>query len=200
MILLDMIEVENNYTLTNEQEERLLKGSVLFKTITNVDVFYDTQNYHYTLQDMWLRTRNGTYELKIGQGKNRTRNGTVYEEIENEDLIRERLQLLPDLSMNDALIQAGILPFATIHKARRSYKREDFRIDIDVCDFGYELAEIELLVKNPSDVQEALDRINALADHVGLDASPQRGKLIEYLYQFSPNHYKALLEAGVIDL
>lgn len=200
MILYDMIEVEKKFTLTNEQEERLLEGTVLFKNITNVDVFYDTQNYHYTLQDMWLRTRNGTYELKIGQGKNRTSNGTVYEEIEDENLIRKKLQLLPDLSMNEALIQAGILPFATIHKARKSYKREDFRIDIDVCDFGYELAEIELLVENSSNVQEALDRITTLADHIGLDASPQRGKLIEYLYQFSPNHYKALREAGVIDL
>ncbi|PJE77118.1 hypothetical protein COV05_00720 [Candidatus Uhrbacteria bacterium CG10_big_fil_rev_8_21_14_0_10_48_16] len=200
MILLNMIEVEKKFTLTRDQEERLLEGAKLFKEVTNIDVFFDTQNYHYTLQDMWLRTRNGAFELKIGQGKNRTRNGTVYEEIEEEARIRKKLQLLPNLSMNDALIQAGILPFATIHKTRRSYKREGFRIDIDVCDFGYELAEIELLVEHASDVQEALDRIQALANHLGLDASPQRGKLIEYLYRFSPNHYKALLEAGAIDL
>lgn len=195
-----MIEVEKKFALTNDQEKVLLEGAELLKEITNVDVFFDTEELTYTLQDIWLRTRNDKYELKVGQTGKQRQAGAIYEEIEDEARIREVLHLSTELPMAEALTEAGIKPFARIEKARRSYLRDGFRIDLDVCDFGYELAEIELLVENESQTQEALERITAFADSIGLDSSPQRGKVIEYLHRFKPDHYNALKEGGAIDL
>jgi len=195
-----MIEVEKKFQLTKEQEARLLDGATFYKQVTNTDVFYDTPDFHYTKDDTWLRTRNDKYELKIriheiGKGNK----GTIYDEITDEQRIREILKLENNISMAEAIEHAELQPFARIKKERRSYKLKDFRIDIDIYDFGYELAEIELLVEKPSEAREAEKRIVALAQAIGLDQTPQRGKVIEYLYRFDRKHYEALLEAGVAD-
>ncbi|NQV90041.1 CYTH domain-containing protein [Candidatus Uhrbacteria bacterium] len=199
-MVLDMIEVEKKFRLTSDQEENLLRGAELIKEGTNVDVFFDTQEFTYSLQDIWLRTRNGKYELKVGQKDHQKQTGAIYEEIENEMRIRAFLKLSDTLPLAEALQAVGIFPYCRIAKARKSYRRDGFRIDLDICDFGYELAEIELLVEHPSQTTKALERIQTFADSVGLDSTPQRGKVIEYLFRFQPEHYQALVNSGVIDL
>ena len=54
------------------------------------------------------------------------------------------------------------------------------------------------MINNADDRGEALARIEALATELGLDQTPVRGKIIEYLFRFRQPHYDALVEAGVI--
>ncbi|MEK7620180.1 MAG: CYTH domain-containing protein [Patescibacteria group bacterium] len=194
-----MIEVEKKYRLTPEQEKRLLEGATLLKNKTNEDVYFDTADFALTRQDHWLRTRSGRWELKRRVHElGHKLGGTAYDEIEDEPGIRSFLQLPEKNSLADDLADAGYKPFARIVKERRSYEKEGFHIDLDICDFGYELAEIELMLEHEDERQDALKRIENFADRHELDRTPVRGKIIEYLYRFNRPHYDALVEAGVI--
>lgn len=194
-----MIEVEKRYWLTPEQEKRLLEGATLLGNKKNEDAYFDTADFSLTRQDHWLRTRSGRWELKRRVHElGHKLGGTAYDEIEDEADIRAFLQLPVNDSLVDDLATAGYKPFARIVKERRSYEKEGFHIDLDICDFGYELAEIELMLDQENQRQEALERIKEFADRIGLDQTPVRGKIIEYLYRFAHEHYQALVTAGVI--
>ncbi|MBI4598960.1 CYTH domain-containing protein [Candidatus Uhrbacteria bacterium] len=194
-----MIEVEKKFKLTPEQEVRLLEGATFLKAVTNEDIYFDTKDFSLTKQDHWLRKRSGRFELKRRVHElGHKLGGTAYDEIEDEAGIRTFLKLPVVDSLEADLTNTGYKPFAKIVKERKSYEREGFHIDLDVCDFGYELAEIELLLEDENQRQEALKRIEDFAKRMGLDQTPVRGKIIEYLYRFAPEHYQALLDAGVI--
>ncbi len=194
-----MIEVEKKFKLNPEQERRLIESAQLIEVKRHEDIYFDTDDFALTRQDHWLRTRNGRFELKRRVHElGHKLGGTAYDEIEDEEGIREFLHLPGNGSLESNLHSAGYKPFAPIRKERRSYKRGDFHIDLDICDFGHDLAEIELMIDNAQDRGKALERIEALATELGLDQTPVRGKIIEYLYRFSPDHYDALVEAGVI--
>lgn len=194
-----MIEVEKKYRLTPAQEKRLLEGSTFLRDKTNEDAYFDTAEFSLTRQDHWLRTRSSRWELKRRVHElGHKLGGTAYDEIEDEPGIRAFLQLPEKGSLADDLAQAGYKPFAHIVKERRSYEKEGFHIDLDICDFGYELAEIELMLEHEDGRQDALKRIEEFAVRMGLDQTPVRGKIIEYLHRFARPHYDALVEAGVI--
>ncbi len=193
-----MIEVEQKFLLNGESEEKLLKGAVLDYEKINVDVFYDDDNYSLGKQDVWLRKRNDQWELKIGHRLNHENLSRTYEELEKDGLIAAWLGL-PGENLAQEISNTGYRPFARIEKARRSYLRNGFRLDLDKCDFGYDVAEIELLIDSIDGQQEANDRIAAFAESIGLDSTPLRGKVVEYLYRFLPDHYQALLDADVLD-
>lgn len=194
-----MIEVEKKYLLTPEQEKRLLEGAILVGNKTNEDVYFDSADFSLMRQDHWLRKRSEAWELKRRVHElGHKLGGTAYDEIEDEPGIREFLQLPEKGSLADDLAAAGYKPFAHIVKERRSYEKEGFHIDLDVCDFGYDLAEIELMLEHENQRQDALKRIEDFADRMGLDQTPVRGKIIEYLFRFAPEHYQTLVDAGVI--
>jgi adenylate cyclase class IV len=194
-----MIEVEKKFQLTPEQEARLLDGATLLRSAKNEDVYYDTDDYALTRQDHWLRLRNGRFELKRRVHElGHKLGGTAYDEIEDEEGVRSFLKLPVIASLEKDLAAAGYKPFARIVKERRSYEKEGFHIDLDVCDFGYDLGEIELMIEHEQNRGEALERIEGFASRMGLDQTPVRGKIIEYLYRFARPHYDALVEAGVI--
>lgn len=194
-----MIEVEKKYRLTPEQEVRLLETSRFLGSKKNEDVYFDMADFSLTRQDHWLRTRSGRWELKRRvHDLGHKLGGTAYDEIEDEPGIRAFLQLPTTGSLADDLATAGYKPFARIVTERRSYENEGFHIDLDICDFGYELAEIELMLEHEHQRQDALKRIEDFAARMGLDQTHVRGKIIEYLFRFSPNHYQALQDAGVI--
>ncbi|MBI4592497.1 CYTH domain-containing protein [Candidatus Uhrbacteria bacterium] len=194
-----MIEIEKKYRLTPEQEKCLLEGATLIEKRTNADVYFDTEDFFLTRQDHWLRTRSGHWELKRRVHElGHKLGGTAYDEIEDEEGIRAFLNVPVTESLEADLTSAGYTPFAKIVKERRSYEKEGFHLDLDVCDFGYELAEIELMLDDENKRGDALKRIEDFARRMGLDQTPVRGKIIEYLYRFAPEHYQALVEAGVI--
>lgn len=194
-----MIEVEKKFKLDEEQEKKLLADAEFLAEVTNVDTYFDNDRFDITTDDNWLRTRNDAFEYKkrLHQLGHKLA-GTSYDELENDDQIRSTLNLQTSDSMIDDVIAAGFAPFATITTQRRSYKRESFHIDLDVCDFGYTLAEIELMVDENMDREEALRQIDAFAKKIGLDTSSIRGKVTEYIFRFRPEHYQALVDAGVM--
>jgi adenylate cyclase class IV len=194
-----MIEVERRYLMNPKQESILLKDAEFIDAKTNEDIFFDMSDYALARQDNWLRTRNGAFELKRRlHNLGHKLGGTAYDEISDEQKIRDFLKLAGSNSLEADLLEAGYLPFARIIKQRRGYKRGSFHIDLDVCDFGYEIAEIELMVERDEERGPALERINKFATDIGLDQTPVRGKIIEYLYRYSRPHYDTLVEAGVI--
>jgi len=59
-------------------------------------------------------------------------------------------------------------------------------------DFGYNLAEIELLVNSQKETKEASQKIINFAKSHGLEIIPVRGKVIEYIRRNNPDHFKTL--------
>ena len=141
-----MIEVERKYKLNPKQESALLKDAQFLGSVTNEDHYFDTADLALAKANHWLRCRNGAWELKrrlgaLGVGFSKT----AYEEITDEGKIREFLGLVGVDTLEADLLGNGYQPFVTLIKQRRKYQRGSFHIDLDVCDFGYEVAEIETI-------------------------------------------------------
>lgn len=194
-----MIEVEKKFRLNPEQEKKLTEGATLDYEKTNVDEYYDNPSFNLTRNDHWLRKRNGKWEYKIRTHELGHKLGTTsYEELEDDKKIAERLGLSGIKTLDEEIAEAGYQPFARLEKTRKSYLRDGYRIDLDQCDFDYAVAEIELLVADESMQKAAADQIESFAKSIGLDQTPIHGKVIEYLRRFAPDHYQALIDAGVI--
>ncbi|MBU2566995.1 CYTH domain-containing protein [Patescibacteria group bacterium] len=198
-----MIEIEKKFPLSPANENLLTKNAELIRTVKNTDTYFDTEDYKLTTKDWWMRIRNDSFELKIAQKDNLTEKTNIYEEVTDQTKIRELLNLPTGNNLEQDLIDNGYLPFITCITTRRKYKNGDFTIDLDHVDFDsdftYDLAEIELTIEDPNQCQEASDKIMAFAETHGLQTEKIRGKVIEYLHDKRPNHYKALVQSGVIE-
>ena len=197
-----MIEVEKKFYLNPEQEAKLVEGAEFMGEYTNHDVYYDLDDFSLTKRCHWLRKRNNNFELKkrAHDLKPAGFSGVyMYDEIEDEQRIAETLQIEYSGNLETDLKENGYHSFSEYTVTRRSYKRDLFRIDFDSCDFGYAVIEIERLVEDDSQKQQALEEINTFAEEIGIDTTPATGKLIEYLKRFSPDHYKTLQDAGVVE-
>jgi thiamine-triphosphatase len=199
----ETFEVERNFALTEDERARLLEGAEFkgLKTIT--DVYFDSPAYALTLQDMWLRSRNGQFELKLPVDMTPGQAMDQYHEITNALEIREAIGLPAEGTMAAALAAKGYKRFCACETGRETYEKEGFTIVIDTvayadADWTYETCEIELLVDAPDKIAEAGDRINAFAAANGLDLTRRpNGKIVEYLERERPEHYKALIAKGV---
>lgn len=192
-----MIEVEKKFSLLPDDVQRLTSGAVFIAEKTIVDTYYDTPSYSLTTKDTWLRLRDQRWELKLPL---RTDRGwqDQYRELQAEAEIAQALGLRTETPLATVLRAAGLAPVASVTSRRRTYRRDDFTIDLDEVDFGYRIGEIELQVEDPAEMPHAVQRINQLAQDLGLRMEPVRGKLIEYLRRFKPGHYQALRAAGVL--
>lgn len=192
-----MIEIEKKFKLTSEDIALLTKNGILLGEKQITDTYYDNARYDLTRGDMWLRERNGQFELKVPLG-GKKKGIYTYEELEDEDSIRKVLNLPPDHSFTDTLTTTGYSPFCTCKTTRTKYKIGEFGLDIDVADFGdltYELAEIELMVEDRTGMAEAERKILAFAKDHGLSRGDVRGKIIEYIARKRPEHFEALKKA-----
>lgn len=164
----------------------------MVKTVVMTDVYYDDDQYSLTTKDIWLRKRDNKLELKLPlNAKNLSeRLADNYQELEDESEIKSALGV-ESLDV--------FQPFATIVTKRLKYRRDKFGIDVDKMDFGYTLAEIELMTESREEMPAAQRKILEFADKLGLKYGGQaRGKVIEYLRRFDPKHLQALMTAGVI--
>lgn len=196
-----MIEVEKKFLLDEHNAKQLTAGSEFLKRITFTDVYYDDATYVLTLKDIWLRTRDGRFELKLPMHPGAERLADQYEELDDEAAIRNALKLSPEGPMGEALAHAGLTPFCECVTTRTKYRRDPFLVDLDDVaypEFRYTLGEIELMVADQSDVPAAIERIMAFAHEQKLTIAPVRGKVIEYLRRVKPKHYQSLVEARVI--
>lgn len=198
-----MIEVEQKFILKDGDKKRLLERAEFLSEKVFTDIYYDKKDYSLTLRDKWLRERQGKWELKIpaGGGKNTDKTANQYKELETEEEIRENLNLPGLGALKNDLLETGYFVYCQCTTTRKKYKKDDFIIDLDDVefpDFFYKIGEIELMVNDENEIAKAIERINKFVLSFGLKILPVRGKVIEYLKQKSPNHYRALVSAGQV--
>ena len=194
-----MIEIEKKFPCSDSTEAHLVqKGAEFIKTVTHTDTYFDTSEFDLTTKEIWLRKRNGRFEMKIPLhelgGK-----GTVverYKELETDDEIRSFLQL--GEGDFETIVREAFVPFATIMTTRKKYRLSEYNIDIDETDFGYRVLEIELMLEDDGDHEQVAKQLVDFARSIGLDIEFVRGKVLTYISEHNPSHYQALEEAGVI--
>lgn len=192
-----MIEVEKKFLISDDKIAEITKNSDFIGVKDLVDSYYDTKDFKLTTKDWWLRNRNGKFELKVSiQGSK----GSIdqYDEIDDEKEICQYLKIDFGNSLLNTLARNKITPFAKIISQRKKFKKGEFTLDFDITDFGYSICEIELLVKDKSEIDYTAKRIENFAKEINLENKPVRGKLIEYIYRNRSEHYRALVKAGVI--
>lgn len=196
-----MIEVERKFLLHEGDKERLIKDAFFESQKKIHDTYYDRADYSLTTSDRWLRNRNGVFELKISvntvkvQGQ---RQADQYQEITDEKTIREVLDIPVRNDFIEDLAAAGYAPYGSWVTTRTEYKKDGFIIDFDEVDFGLSAIEIERLVEDESLVPAATEEILAFAKAHQLSFDVIPGKNTEYLRRFKPDHYQALITAGII--
>lgn len=200
-----IIEVEKKFLPTLDQQEALLKDAILLETKVVTDTYFDTPTYELSTHDLWLRERNGVYELKAppkaGSGSYSGTNR--YHEITDPQLILQELGLDPNDTVEVAFSKAGITQFMTCYTNRSSYKKDGFHIDVDTATyddskFTYALIEIELLV-DETKADTADDRIMKFAQKFNLRADGViLGKIAAFLKEERPEHYKVLADANIL--
>lgn len=196
-----MIEVEKKFIFCEKDKKRLTKDAEFINERIFTDIYYDTDNYSLTSKDVWLRSRENKFELKLPVHQGIDRLADQYDEIEDEIKIRENLNLPANRNLSDNLAKARYYPFCTCKTTRQKFKKEPFTIDIDLVqfpEFNYQIGEIELMVNEKSEVEDAIEKIITFAESNNLNIQLVRGKVIEYLKRVKPDHYHSLVQAGVI--
>lgn len=198
-----MIEVEKKFALTDDETTSLLDGARFVGEYQISDTYFDVEWFTLTRKGWWLRARDDQFELKSSLAKAGTNHDTsVFRETTDNARIREMIGLkVSNILIPDDLIAEGYVPFCTVSTVRKKYQKDGLDIDIDLAnfpDFSYASCEIEVGVEDQSQVAGAVEKILNFAQMQGLKMNPVKGKIIEYLRVMRPDHYKALVEAGVI--
>lgn len=192
-----MIEVEKKFLINDDKIAEIIKEAISICQKKLIDTYYDTEDFKFTTKDWWLRNRNGKFELKVSIQGSR---GSIdqYHEIDDEKEICQHLKIDFEHSLSETLEKNKITPFAKIISQRKKFKKGEFTLDFDITDFGYSICEIELLVKDKSEINIAAKKIEKFAKEINFENRPVKGKLIEYIYRNRSEHYQALVKAGVI--
>lgn len=196
-----MIEVEKKVAITDEFLNHVSHYGVYLEEINLHDTYFDTVDYAYTTQNMWLRKRLNAFELKKAVKRN-DRTIDRYEEITDHTRILQVLHIQDLGELEASLEQAKIVPFASFKTTRKKYRLHNFNIDIDCADFGdliYQVAEVECMVESEGEIEQAESNIHSFLSQFGVDPTQKlRGKLIHYLFKTKPHHFAALQQAGVV--
>lgn len=196
-----MIEIEKKFLLTQVQEKALKKGAKFLGEKVFTDTYFDNSDYELTKNDIWLRMRDKNAELKMPiehDAKEQKVNFNRYEEFESDDEIRNILNIKKGTDIIHDFHAAGYRPVIVITTRRERYLKEGFQIDIDACDFGYTIAEIELKVEGEEKMVEAEKKIIQFAKNHKLSLDSVKGKVPEYLYRKSRAHYDLLMQEGIL--
>jgi adenylate cyclase class IV len=196
-----MIEIERKIEAVPAFLEHVSSHGVFVKKQTIHDTYFDTADYRYTGQNMWLRARDSLYfELKrVIKGSH-----TIdrYEEITDQKEILRILGISQDEDFVTSLKSASIVPFASFVTHREKYSLSRCTVDVDIADFGdflYKIAEIECLVEQQSEIEEAEQYINDFLRQFSVNVSKKPlAKLSMYLSRYQLNHYKFLQQRGII--
>jgi adenylate cyclase class IV len=204
-----MFEVEKKFLLSKKDITRLIQGADFLGDTIFTDTYYDTDQFALTKNDMWLRNRSGRWELKIPKYINENRESQQYQEIEGEENLRQIFDIVKKSDFAEDIGEFGHRPFCVCETRRRKFKKEGFTIDLDEVKFDpngksekfdYALVEIELMVESEKEMSAAVEAIEIFAKKSELKNLPVRGKVVEYLKMKKPDHYNALIQAGVIKI
>jgi len=193
-------EIEQKFEPKLESVESLTAEAEFVGEKINHDEYFDNERYSLTTRDVWLRRRNGEFQMKVPFNEDiKDRTLDRYQELEGEEAIAEYFDW--DLSARsfEDYLNENFAPFIDFESTRQKFGHPGgFTIDIDRTDFDYDMLEIELLVDNKEEMPEAAERIRNEAKKHGLKVGYRYGKVIELIRRQSPEHFKKLVEAGVI--
>lgn len=193
-----MIEVEVRFHLPEEKREHFLNNAIFISEVSFTDTYYDTQDYALSIQDVWLRTRDNKFMLKVPATHTNTfafDKTSPMHEIEDESEIRKILKVQAKSDIKLDIESHGYKPLYTFTSTRRKYKNGEFSIDIDHVDykiFTYDICEVEIMVKQAEEVQEALQKIHSFIEKHGITVNPIDGKLLYLIKRVNPEHYHIL--------
>jgi len=195
-----MFEVEKKFILTPDQEKALIKGAEFLGEKKFTDIYYDDLNYILTGQDLWLRSRDGKFELKIPMNKKlKERVSDQYKELETDAEILQYFEPGSKSTLAEFMAKNEFNPFCKIVTTRRKYKKDGFGIDLDITDFGFTVAEIELMAKTAADMEKTTNKILTFAKKHKIEAAGAPwGKVIEFLRLNKPEHFQKLIVLGII--
>ena len=187
------VEIERKFAVYTDTEGKIVQaGGTCVKDVTFSDSYFDTDSFHLTLVDRWLRRRDGKWELKAPLSEPSKQNiattCTKYLEITDEHGILEHLSAIlltsanellshcsellqteVDLSLDEWLRRHNLKPFAEFTTHRKSYSMDgDVSIELDETNFGSSVGEIEMMTGlSGSDVAAAVARIDEIAEKIG---------------------------------
>ncbi|MDR1236552.1 MAG: CYTH domain-containing protein [Holosporaceae bacterium] len=186
-----MIEIEKKLNPSNESVELVKKDTIFVTHKIMNDILYDYEDLSLIKNDVWLRKRNGKFDLKVSKDKDRkTRFLDVYDEIEDESKICEILNVV---SIKDA----NFIEIASLTTKREKYKFGEFNIDLDIVtsaadDFVYNLLEVELMVESESDIPIACEKMKKFMDEYDIADKSANAKIIQYFYEKKRHIFDAL--------
>lgn len=185
-----MIEVEKKFEAAEEQIKRVEKNANFMSEIKNKDIYYDNEDFELTKNDMFLRNRNGNFELKIfmpgGDSVDR------YLELETEKEIKKKLDIPKEETIKNYLARKGYRPFGSWVTSRSRYEMDGFTIDIDSTDFGFNVIEIELMVEKEEDTEEAAQKILKFANELGIEREQTDGKVMTFINKRDSKKYEEI--------
>ncbi|XP_071341900.1 thiamine-triphosphatase isoform X2 [Trachinotus anak] len=209
------VEVERKFVCSSDTLKTLEEIGVCVGHQQFRDQYFDTPQFDLTLRNMWLRKREGCWELKCPpaavNGTEERSAGqseaaamcTCYKEISSLPEIQLRVrEVIRDTETGVSnldeswLSRMNLVCFAEFTTVRQSFtvEEEGVKIDLDQADFGYHVGEVETLMPEGGDVQAALERIDRAAQRLGLTSDQQvEGKMSVYLKRNHPEHYTKLL-------
>ncbi len=187
-----MIEVEKKFQPTEEQTRKLTEGALLISKKNVIDIYYDTAKFDFAKKSMWLRNRDGIWELKAYSSYGGTGKSEVADEILDEIEIIKKLGYSTNFISVNQLAEKLII-LGKINTERKKYSREGFVIDFDITDFGLNKTDIELLVDDESKIEEANQKIISFAKQFDLIEVDIPTKPAEYLRRMRPESYNEIL-------
>lgn len=200
-----MIEVEKKFKLSAEQKNKLLKDAKFLGEKTFTDVYFDNAKFSLTSRDIWLRSRDGIFELKLPvRLAQQDQNVEQYEEVVGEELIRGIFAVARQKSFTEDIAKMGHKPFCECTTVRKKYQKEGFVLDLDEVSFAGEdlqfaIAEIELMVEKQEEMANAANKILEFARMHDLCEEPLLGKVGFYLKEKRPQHFAELVSLGVFE-
>ncbi len=197
-----MIEVEKKFQLNKIELKKLLEGAEFLGEQTFRDLYYDTADFTLSKNDIWLRKRGEQFQLKLpvaGNDSLQTQT-TQYQEIEGEEKIREIFAIPPIADFEMDIEKFGYGIFCDLTTIRKKYQQAGFTIDLDQVvsnlvgeqDFSYQIIEVELMVESQAEIASAAEQISAFAEKNKFGGEKVQGKVLAYLFQKKPKHYKGI--------
>lgn len=197
------IEIERKFLLTPTVKKKLLSFSSPTETICFRDLYYDEQ---LALNNIWLRKRNNAWEVKVpvqfNSGDVNSKFGaTVYREITGMSQVREAVcHHYANLDIDIEKLECYAMLDTTRTQLSITWNTKTVHIILDECsspnidDFSCSIGELELMVHDESEVDDATQVLNDLVEHLQLgQVEDYEGKLIKYIKKYRPELFKKLI-------
>ena len=156
------------------------------------DEYFDTQSLDLTTDDVWLRRRDGAWELKVPHGDQRRASGgetTAFRELVDVG------EIAAALAEREVEFPGGVAPFAAFSTKRETFALGGVRVDVDAASYGHAVLELEVMTDgSAAAVAAARAAIAAAARDLGCAPLPADagGKLETYLKRYCPAHARAI--------